>query len=484
MGTLSELIPERVFKYFEEICIIPRSPGNCKEIADYIIRFAKEHSLKYIVNDVYSVIIYKDASEGCEDKKPILLQAHLDMVCENDYDYDAKYDVSRDGVTPAVIDDYVYAKGSSLGSVDGIGMAYILSVLSDDSLSHPEIEALFTSDYNLMMKGAIAFDKGLIRSRRMIGFSHDTEGEILNSSAGSRRVECRIPVKYEKKQGIVYDLVICGLTGGHAGLEMDKYRGNANILMGRLLHYIDLSINFDLFYLKGGMQYETIPREAKASILVKEEDINTLEDIVSAFDDDLQKEYLHIEDNLTIYCENKGEEKLDVLDSRSMQSVIFLLMTIPDGIIKLCPWMQSVVQTSLNTGMIELVKDEFTVRISIRSQLTSEKHALSDKLQYLTEKIGGTYEVLDNYHCWEYVERSPLRESISHLYKEMFYADPVITGSHERLEYGAITDKIRDMDIVVIGTAIENRNTTKERLGISSVERTYGFLTEILRSVD
>ncbi|MCR4740803.1 MAG: hypothetical protein K5886_11170, partial [Lachnospiraceae bacterium] len=246
----------------------------------------------------------------------------------------------------------------------------------------------------------------------------------------------------------------------------------------------DLSIDFDLYYIKGGMRYETIPREAKASILIKEEDINILEDIISAFDSDLQKEYLHIEDNLTIYCENKGEEELSVLTGKTMQRVIFLLMTIPDGIIKLCPSMQNIVQTSLNTGMIELDKNEFSVHISIRSQLTSEKHALNDRLRYLTETIGGSYVIEDNYHSWEYAEKSPLRETLKEVYRNLYYSDPVITGTHERLEYGVITDKIRDMDVAVIGTSVEDRNTTKERLSISSVERTYRYLTEILRSVD
>ncbi|MCR4739963.1 MAG: aminoacyl-histidine dipeptidase, partial [Lachnospiraceae bacterium] len=236
MEILNGLIPERVFEYFEDICRIPRSPGNCKGIADYIIRFAKEHSLRYETDEALNVILYKEGSADRSDRKPLLLHACMDMVCENDYDYDARYEVSRDGVTPSVIDDYIYAKGSSLGSEDGIGMAYILAALSEDSLSHPPLEALFTADRYLMMRGAGALDEKYINSRRMIGFSHDAEGEILNSSAGSRRVQCRVPVRYEKKKGILYDLVICGLYGGHAGLEIDKYRGNANILMGRLLH--------------------------------------------------------------------------------------------------------------------------------------------------------------------------------------------------------------------------------------------------------
>ncbi|MCR5109212.1 MAG: beta-Ala-His dipeptidase [Lachnospiraceae bacterium] len=483
MGVLEGLEPESVFGYFEEICRIPRMYGELDKITNYLIGFAKTNELEYKKDDAGNVIIYKEAAMGYEGSKPVLLQAHMDMVCENDYDYDARYDVSKEGVTPAIIDDLIYAKGSSLGSIDGVGMAYILSVLADKKAMHPRIEAMFTADRYDSMKGVSGFDSNMILSRRMISFSHFNEGELLNSSAGSRKVICKVPVRYEKKKGILYDLVICGLMGGHAGLEIDQYRGNANILMGRLLHYIDLSINFELNYLKGGMQYDSIPREAKASVLIREEDINILEDIVDDFARDLQKEYYNIEENLTIYCENKGEGEYDVLTSKTNQRVIFLLMTIPDGIARLCPSMQSVVQTSSNTGIIELDKNDFVVRISIRSQLTSEKHALSDKLRYLTETIGGAYEVEENFHSWEYISFSPMRKIAEKVYNKKFFTDILVTGTHDSTECGIITDKIRDMDIIVIGTAMENINTTKERLSINSVERTYGFLLGILEEL-
>ncbi|MCR4923605.1 MAG: beta-Ala-His dipeptidase [Lachnospiraceae bacterium] len=483
MNVLEKLEPLELFRYFEDICNIPHGSNNLLKLKEYLKDFAKKNELFCKEDEAGNIFIYKDASEGYEGEAAVLLQAHMDMFIEDSYDYDAKRDLNKEGLLLSIIDDYIYSKGSSLGALDGVGMSYILSILSDKKLKHPKIEALFTCDRYPKMSGVLGLDTKLITSRRLISFDHYREREILNSSAGSRKVLCKVPVRYKEKTGVVYDLVICGLSGGHSGLEIDQYRGNANIILGRLLHSIDLHMKFDLFYIKGGMQYDSIPREAKASILIKEENINALEDIVADFDRDLQKEYYQIEDNLTIYCENKGEDTCQCIKDRLKQRVIFLLMTIPDGIVKLCPKMQNIVQTSLNTGIIELVKNEFVVHISIRSQLTSEKHALSDKLQYLTETIGGSYIVEENYHSWEYARYSKLREIFSDTYFKAYGKHLIERGTHDSLECGVITDKIRDMDVVVMGVDVDNVNTTKERVSISSIQHSYDFIVAVLEAL-
>ncbi len=469
MDTLN-LQPERVFRHFKEICNIPHGTGNTTGISDYIENFAIRHSLSYERDDYGNIVIYKPGALGGEEKPPFVLQEHLDICDKSAHDF-------------SVIDDYVYSKGAALGADGGIGIAYILSVLEACDISHPPIEALFTVDAGDGMKGVSLMDLSKIKGRRMLNFGHFKEGEFLMGCAGERRVTCEVPVRFESQFGLIYDIVICGLKGGHSGLEIDKFRGNADILMGRLLHYLDLYMDYSLFYLKGGMSHNYIPREAKASVLIRAEDSDRLEELIEKFNDDLLKEYRYIEDNLTIYCENKDEGIVNVLTEKTKQRAIFLLLAIPDGIEKMNPELLSIVQTSSNLGIMSLNHDFFKLHISLRSLLSSEKHALSDKLKFITETIGGRFSIVTNYHAWEYALKSPLRDKLMQIYENMFGRKPATTLIHSGLECGIISDKIRDMDIVSIGPTIEYVNTDKERLSLSSVQRVWDFLLRILREL-
>ena len=482
MSVLSNLEPQNVFKYFEEICSIPHGSTNTSKITAYCEKFAQDNNLEYIVESCGNVLIRKPASKGYENIAPILLQGHLDMVCEKNFDYDPKFDFAKDPLKLAVMDDYVYAKGTTLGGDDGIAVAYMLAILSDNSLKHPELECLFTVDEEIGMLGMDQLDTSVIKSRRMINIDNETEGEILTSSAGGRTAKCRIPVRYTEKTGKTYDLVICGLLGGHSGQEIDKYRGNANVLMGRLLHFLDDKINYELFYFKGGLQDNAIPREAKASILIHDKDSSRLEDYICEFEKTLQNEYRHIEENITVYCEEKEKGTQKVLTKKTKTRIIFLLMTIPDGIAKMCPQMENIVQTSSNAGIARLKDNIFELIISIRSSISSEKEALSEKLRFLTETIGGTYTTESDYPAWEYCEESKLREIAEKSFIKLFSKQPRFTRIHAGLECGMIFDKIDGMDIISIGPDIEDIHCPKEKLSISSTERTYRLVIDILEN--
>ncbi|MCR5790650.1 MAG: beta-Ala-His dipeptidase [Lachnospiraceae bacterium] len=483
MREISELEPKRVFWYFDEICHIPHGTGHTEAMSDYVEAFAGKHDLFCYRDEYGNVLIRKAGSEGREDERFLILQVHLDAFCDGK---DQRLACPENGSSPislATIDDYIYAKGGPLGADGGIGIAYILAVLEDKTLSHPPLEAVFTVDAEDGMRGVLKMDLSVLSGRRMINFGHFSEGEILTGSAGGRMIVCEVPVRYVSEYGVLYDIVICGLKGGHAGMEIDRYRGNAALIMGRLLHYLDLYMDYELFYLKGGMHYNYIPREAKASLLIRQEDINRLEDLIDRFNEALLKEYRDVEDNLTIYCENKGEGLVNVLTEKTKQRVIFLLMMVPDGIQRMSMMQENIVQTSSNVGIMSLNQDTFVLHIGIRSLLASEKHALSDKLQFLTENIGGSFHILMNYHAWEYEEESPLREELIEIYREMYRVDPELTLIHSGLECGIISDKIRDMDIVSFGPTIESVNTSKERLCISSVERVWQFLIRALARI-
>ena len=481
-GLLAGLKPERVFHYFEEISQIPRPSGRCERISDYICEFATAHDLWHVKDASGNVIIRKESNRPGEQRY-VILQGHLDMVCEKSYDYDAKHDFTRDGLKLQILDDYIYARGTTLGADDGIAVAYMLSILEDNSLDIPNIEAVFTVDEEDGMKGALSLDTSILKGRDIINLDHEVEGELLTCSAGGRRVKLSLNVQYEKVSGIAYDIVICGLCGGHSGMEIDKGRGNANLLLGRLLHSITKNIPYALKYIGGGLTDSAIPREAKAEIIIDGKYTDQLESIVEKYSRIICDEFEGIEDNMMIYAENKGEDACDCLTVESKRMIGFLLNTVPDGIIKMSRKNENLVRTSLNSGIMKLNDREFNLIINIRSLAESEKEALSDKLAYLIETIGGKYTEEYDYPAWEYEKDSPLRDKAFDAFQRMFGRNPKLRGFHSGLECGIFFKKIEGADIISFGPDINNIHTPKERLSISSSERVYEYLIEILESL-
>lgn len=480
---INNVQPEKVFRYFEEISAIPRPSGKCKMISDHIAAFAKEHSLEYVVDASGNVLIRKPSKRSNDTRPTVILQGHMDMVCEKSYDYEAKHDFSKDSLKLSVLDDFVFAKGTTLGADDGIAIAYMLALLEDDTLDIPPIEALFTVDEEDGMKGAISFDTTLLSGKYLINLDHEIEGELLTCCAGGKRVKCTIPVEYEKVSGIGYNIVICGLNGGHSGMEIDKGRGNANLLLGRLLHTITKNMPFHLKYIGGGLTDTAIPREAKAEIIIDPDNIDTLENVVEKYSKIICSEFEGVEENMMIYAENRGEDEGMCLTSDSKGKIGFLLNTVPDGIIKMSRKNDGLVRTSLNCGIMKLSENDFSLIINMRSLAESEKDALADKIEYLISTIGGTYTEEYDYPAWEYEEDSEIRDIAFHTYQRMFGKNPKLRGFHAGLECGVFFKKIEGIDIVSFGPDINNIHTPKERLSISSAARVYEFLLEILKSI-
>lgn len=480
---LENFKPQNVFKYFEEICKIPHGSGNTKGISDYVVSVAIEHNLEYSQDELNNVIVYKKGSIGHEALEPVMLQAHLDMVCEKNFETDARFNFETDSLKVAFMDDYVFARGTTLGGDDGVGVAYMLALLTDDTIVSPPLECVFTVDEETGMGGAKALDVSKLKSKRLINLDEEEEGIILTSCAGGKNASISLPVRRVEKSGIKYNIVICGLLGGHSGTEINKYRGNANLIMGRLLQYLDTQVKFDLISLNGGLQDNAIPRECNAEVLVHENDIDKLENIFSTFEEIIKREYRTVEKNMMVYCENCDDATEKVLTYKTMHRIIFLLMTLPDGVQRMSPDTDNLVQTSSNVGIIKLLKDKFNAYISIRSSVTSEKEALSTKIKYLVETIGGSYSEEGDYPAWEYREDSALRETTVRCYERLYNEAPKILGIHAGLETGVFYNAIKDLDIVSIGPDILDIHTPKERLSISSTERVYNLVVEILKEL-
>ncbi|MBO4373920.1 MAG: aminoacyl-histidine dipeptidase [Lachnospiraceae bacterium] len=484
MGKLSGLEPEKVFDYFEEICAIPRGSGNTEAISSYLADFAKKRNLEHFKDSLNNVFIRVPATKGYEESPSVLLQGHMDMVCEKTSQ--SRHDFQKDPIDVDHMDNEIFARGTTLGADDGIALAYILAIIdSGEDCPHPELECLFTSDEETGMNGVKGFDFTNVKARNVINLDSEDEGVVYVSCAGGLRGTLRIPVKRFDMSGIVYNVVISGLHGGHSGDMIDRYFANAIIIMGRLLHFLTTRTSFHIFKLQGGLMDNAIPREANCRLIVSPAHSKDFEKLIEEFEGTIKNEFSANEKNMMIYCESLGESTENVIKPRLQNRMIFLMNTVPDGVQNMCmdEQQKGLVKTSLNFGIMRLRDDHFTLEASLRSSVSSEKYALSDKLKFLAEGIGGTYEVKGDYPAWEFNENSKLMKLSSDVYKDLFGYHPVIKGIHAGLECGVIYHALKPVDVISFGPQINGAHTPKEKLSITSVQKTWDFLLRMLKEL-
>ncbi len=481
MSTLENLKPQNVFRYFEEISQIPHGSYHTGQISDYLVNFAKEHGLEHYQDENDNVVIIKEASAGYEEAEPVILQGHMDMVCEKDAD--REIDFEKEGLSLYVDGDFLKAKGTTLGGDDGIAVAYALAVLDDDSLEHPRLEVVVTSNEEVGLLGAKTIDLSMLKGRILLNIDSDIEGHFLTSCAGGLSARVKLPCAYQKAEGLCVSLRLGGLFGGHSGSEIDKEHANAIIEMGRILKYLDDRMQIRLLSLEGGLKDNAIPREADATLMIASEDKKTFDSHIEEITKILQKEYAATEPKLFVSTSLQEVSVCDVLDASSMQRILFYLRNVPNGIQHMSVNLKGLVETSLNAGIMKLSEDGFFISSSVRSSVKSRKEEVADRLTYLTEFLGGEISLDGDYPAWEYQENSMVRDKVFEVYKKMFGKEPVFEAIHAGLECGMLSDKIKDMDAVSFGPDNFDIHTPKERLSISSAERVYRFLLELLRSM-
>jgi len=473
------LQPAEVFKYFEEMAAIPHGSRNTKAISDYLVAFAKEYNLEHYQDELNNVIIIKEATPGYEAADPIIIQGHMDMVCEKESDCDI--DFEKDGLDLYVDGDFLKAKGTTLGGDDGIAVAYALAILSSNELSHPRLEVVITVDEEIGMLGAEGIDLSMLKGHKMLNIDSDVEGHFLTSCAGGMHVETKIPVTFEEANGVLYTVCVTGLEGGHSGAEIDKEHGNANIIMGRILKALGAEVEYGIVSLAGGLKDNAIPRECTAELLVNKDDIDAMTGILEQLKPVLANEFMASDKDVTIVYEEKGEQNAAVLSVASQTKVLFYLRNVPNGVQHMSRIMPGLVETSLNLGIMELKEDCLYMMTSIRSSVSSRKADLADKLEYLIEFLGGEVTVGGDYPAWEYKADSDIRETISSVYKELFDEEPVFEAIHAGLECGILSGKIENLDCVSFGPNNYDIHTPKERLSISSTEKVWKLLVEFLK---
>lgn len=480
MSVLQGLRPDNVFSFFEEICSIPHGSGNTKEISDYCVRFAKERSLRFRQDDSNNVIIWKDGTIGYEKSAPVMLQGHLDMVCVQDPD--CRIDMEREGLQLQVQGTEITAKGTSLGGDDGIAIAMALAILDAEDIPHPPLEAVFTVDEEIGMLGASALDCADLQSRIMLNLDSEEEGYLLVSCAGGVTAQAHMPVQYEEDCGCRGEIVVTGLLGGHSGMEIDKGRGNACQILGRVLYQISTICDVRLQRLDGGVKDNAIPREARACICLKAHQVDRCVEEIEKIKEELRHEYALTDAGLDLQMSFAPEEEnVSVMTGQSEQRVVAALMNLPGGIQKMSFSMKGIVQTSLNLGIMETKDNEVSFSFSVRSSVESEKQALVQQITCLTKILGGTVSCQGDYPAWEYRQNSPLRELMVQIYKEKYDREPVVQSMHAGVECGIFAGHLPGLDCVSYGPDMKDIHTPKESMNAQSVERTWEYTLEILK---
>lgn len=481
MGVLTGLYPQRVFDYFEELTRIPRGSGNEKAVSDYLISFAKEHALFSVQDEANNVIMIKEASAGREAEEPIILQGHMDMVAVKDAD--CPLSLEHDALAIAVEGDTIYAKGTSLGGDDGIALAYALAVLEDETLSHPRLEAVFTTDEEVGMNGAAAIDLSLLKGKRLINIDSEEEGILTVGCAGGVRVHSVIPVKRERTRGVSACVRIHGLQGGHSGAEIHKQRGNANCLMGRFLCVLSDIVPYALVSCTGGTKDNAIPIEAEAKIVIPAKEKEALLTAAVEYESTLQKEFANRDAGVRVsltFDQGDAESEYHALDETSTKTAARFLVSVPDGVQAMSMDIKGLVETSLNMGIVRLTDNGLETDHSIRSSVASAKDALREKLTALSALAGGTVSCHGDYPAWEYRKDSPLRECMIAQYREMFGKEPKVEVIHAGLECGLLSAKLPGLDCVSFGPDLTDIHTTSERMHIASVGRMYDYLRALI----
>lgn len=479
MSVVSNLEPKQVFSFFEEICAIPHGSGNMELISNYLVDFAKKRNLEVIQDEMKNVIIIKEATEGYEEAEPLILQGHMDMVAVKKAD--CGIDFSKDGLNLKTDGDYLYAEGTSLGGDDGIAVAYGLALLDSKDIPHPRLEVVITVDEEIGLLGAAGIDLSMLKSKTLINLDSEDEGIFLTSCAGGGRVKCIIPVEYEEKDGVGYEISFEGLLGGHSGVEIHKERANANTLMGRLFAAVRKKTGIAAVSLEGGIADNVIAKECKAVVAVDKGGCTAFEETVAAFEKAVQGEYSTKDPSIWVKLTRLEEKSYRALTEDSMQKVTVGLFNLPGGVQTMSAEIEGLVQTSLNLGVLTLNQENASLDFSVRSSLQSEKDMLISKIESLAQILGASVQVSGEYPAWEYKKDSKIRETMIEVYKEMYGKEPVIEAIHAGLECGILSDKIPGLDCVSLGPDMLDIHSTQEKLSISSTKRVWEFLLEVLK---
>ncbi len=475
---LAGLEPAAVFHYFEEICAIPHGSRNTKMISDYLVAFAKEHGLSYIQDQDNNVILFGEGTCGMEDHAPVILQGHMDMVCEKDAD--CPIDMATEGLDLTHDGDCVYARGTTLGGDDGIAIAYSLALLADKNIPHPPLEVIITVDEEIGLLGANSIDISMLKGRKLINLDSEDEGIFTVSCAGGATAHIDLNVDRRAVYGPCIRLCVDGLQGGHSGAEIHKNRANANKVMGEFMSRIQKLMPLCLTSLSGGSKDNAIPRSCQATLVAMGLHLERINTIAEELQAEIREKY--DEPEVTVQAFDVDALGGNSLSTESTSKVIGLLCAVPNGVQAWSADMPGLVQTSLNMGIAKL-GERFTTTFSVRSSVNQEKQELLGQLETLAGFYEGSFSKMGEYPAWEYRKESDLRDTMVKVYTDMYGKEPQVLAIHAGLECGLLGEKLEGLDCVSIGPQMHDIHTSREKLEIGSTQRVWEFLLEVLKNL-
>lgn len=473
--------PEKLFHFFEDISAIPRGSANEKAISDYLVAFAEERNLWYHRDALFNVIIKKPASAGAKEKPAVMLQGHTDMVCEKLAG--VAHDFTTDPLDLIIKDGVLSANGTTLGGDNGAAVACMLAILDDDTLTHPALECVFTTQEEIGLNGAEALDKSLFSARTMINLDSEDEGVATVSCAGGLRFGLTRPITRSKKEGMLLHLEATGLLGGHSGTDINKEHQNANLLMARMINHLFHNTDALLVDFNGGTKDNAIPRETSATLFYSDEvAAKNAENLALALSADFSSEICPYEPAFQFLVSTENGTA-DVISAEDGKAFITAMCLAPNGVQFRNMNLDGFTVTSLNLGIAATDETSASLVFAPRSSVATLMSALKEKLCLLAETFGFEVSMHGEYPGWSFAEVSPIRDVFVQSYKELFHDDLKIEAIHAGLECGLFSDAIPGLDAIAVGPTIRGCHTPDEHLPLDSFERFYELLTDVLKKL-
>lgn len=470
---------KEVFKWFEEISKIPRESGYEKEISDFLVEFARERNLEFYRDRVNNVIIKKCGTDGYKNKNAVIIQGHMDMVCEKTKD--SKHDFRKDAIELIVEGDILRANNTTLGGDDGIAIAMGLALLDSKNIPHPPIEFLATTSEETGMDGALAITGEHLNGKTLINIDSEEEGIFLVSCAGGLNTLTEFEIKREsvKENFESLKIEITGLKGGHSGIEIDKQRVNAIKILGRLLY----AVKEDIFlsFIEGGAKHNAIAKNSEAIITAK--NANEIKNILEDLSQKIKNEYKTEDSQMQIKIE-KCENVNECIAKEISDNIIDFMNLAPNGVLYMSREINGLVQTSANNGILKEENGKLTFTISIRSSLESSTEEIASIVETASKRTGAKFEKVNWYPAWEYDKNSKIKDIALSVYKKMTGKEAKIEAIHAGLECGILKRVLPEVDMISLGPNLYDVHTPAEHLSISSVDRIWKFLKELIINLD
>ena len=470
---------KEVFKLFEEISKIPRESGDEKEISDFLVEFARERNLEFYRDSVNNVIIKKCGTDGYKNKNAVIIQGHMDMVCEKTKD--SKHDFRKDAIELIVEGDILRANNTTLGGDDGIAIAMGLALLDSKNIPHPPIEFLATTSEETGMDGALAITSEYLNGKTLINIDSEEEGIFLVSCAGGLNTLTEFEIKREsvKENFESLKIEITGLKGGHSGIEIDKQRVNAIKILGRLLY----AVKEDIFlsFIEGGAKHNAIAKNSEAIITAKNS--NEIKNILEELSKKIKNEYKTEDSQMQIKIE-KCENVNECIAKEISDNIIDFMNLAPNGVLYMSREINGLVQTSANNGILKEENGKLTFTISIRSSLESSTEEIASIVETASKRTGAKFEKVNWYPAWEYDKNSKIKDIALSVYKKMTGKEAKIEAIHAGLECGILKRVLPEVDMISLGPNLYDVHTPAEHLSISSVDRIWKFLKELIINLD